>query len=341
MITITLAVLLSVADVRPLAMRAVAGDDRAIAQLRSMGQPGVDAMLALRGSADDARFRAALDRVCAQRDCAWSGLYWYTDLDEAKRAARESGRQILSLRMLGHLDEDLSCANSRYFRTVLYSDRNVSAYLRDHFILHWHSVRPVPVATIEMGDGRRLVRTLTGNSVHYILDADGRPLDALPGMYAPRVFLDALQHVGRSASSPTSSDTARLAVTKAIVELPILRRTSRADEVVLDENTIDLIRTKRGSAPGSLDAVLANLREAIAADTAQNESDLRPRILGMLGSVASADALDERVYREVFLTPPDDPWMGLYAENTFSAIEGEGLTPPRTASAPPPPRSDR
>lgn len=90
MITITLAVLLSVADVRPLAMRAVQGDARAVAELRSMGQPGVDAMLALRGSADDARFRAALDRVCAQRDCAWSGLYWYTDLDEASapRASR-------------------------------------------------------------------------------------------------------------------------------------------------------------------------------------------------------------------------------------------------------------
>ena len=36
-------------------------------------------------AAGEARFDSTIDRVCRQRDCAWSGLYWYTDLAEAKR----------------------------------------------------------------------------------------------------------------------------------------------------------------------------------------------------------------------------------------------------------------
>ena len=47
----------------------------------------------------------------------------------------------------------------------------------------------MPKVTIDFGDGRKLERTLTGNSIHYILDADGRVIDALPGLYGPKPFL--------------------------------------------------------------------------------------------------------------------------------------------------------
>ena len=59
-------------------------------------------------------------------------------------------------------------------------------------MLHWQSVRPVPTVTIDFGDGRKLERTLTGNSIHYILDSEARPLDALPGLYGPQAFLRGL-----------------------------------------------------------------------------------------------------------------------------------------------------
>jgi hypothetical protein len=74
----------------------------------------------------------------------------------------------------------------------LYANEQVSKLLRDRFILHWESVRPVPKVTIDFGDGRKLERTLTGNSIHYILDEQGRPLDALPGLYGPAAFLRGL-----------------------------------------------------------------------------------------------------------------------------------------------------
>jgi hypothetical protein len=135
---------------------------------------------------------AAIDRVAGQRDAYSSGLYWYTDLDAAKRAAVATQRPILSLRLLGRLDEELSCANSRFFRTALYANAEVSAYLRDHFVLHWSTERPAPKITIDYGDGRTIVRTITGNSIHYVLDERGRPVDALPGLYGPRRFVGQL-----------------------------------------------------------------------------------------------------------------------------------------------------
>lgn len=78
-------------------------------------------------------------------------------------------------------------------RTVLYANKELSQYLGDNFVLQWTSERPVPKITIDFGDGRTLERTITGNSVHYVLDAQGRPLDALPGLYAPGHFKAALE----------------------------------------------------------------------------------------------------------------------------------------------------
>lgn len=180
----------------------------AVTALRRMGPAGLRAMFEVYGTeierhrsdaatAKEAgpewrRLAAALDSVSQQRDSYAAGLYWYTDLEEAKRAAAESGKPILSLRLLGNLNEEFSCANSRFFRTVLYANSEVSSVLRDRFILHWKSVRPAPRVTIDFGDGRKLERTLTGNSIHYVLDPAGQTVDALPGLYGPKAFLRGL-----------------------------------------------------------------------------------------------------------------------------------------------------
>jgi hypothetical protein len=131
---------------------------------------------------------AQIDALAHQKYATVSRLYWYTDLASAREAARAQGRPILHLRMLGRLDEDLSCANSRLFRATLYANQDVSAFLRERFILYWSSERPVPRLTIDYGDGRKIERTTTGNSAHYVLDEDGNVLDVLPGLYAPTAF---------------------------------------------------------------------------------------------------------------------------------------------------------
>ena len=174
----------------------------AIEELRSLGPAGLNELRLryaaqikkhiddplLKPDAQWQRITRALDAVSGQKNSYLSGLYWYTDLKEAQRVATESGKPILSLRLLGKLTDELSCANSRFFRTVLYANTEISAVLRDRFVLHWQSVRPAPVITIDFGDGRKLERTITGNSIHYVLDSSGQLLEALPGLYGPQAF---------------------------------------------------------------------------------------------------------------------------------------------------------
>jgi len=180
-----------------------------IKALRAQGPAGLEALfkqypkeveeLRARPSADAPlsplaeRVRYALDQVAQQKDAHSSGLYWYTSIEDARAASKTSGKPILALRMLGKLYEDCSCANSRFFRTALYANKEVSAYLKEHFTLVWTSERPVPKITIDFGDGRKLERTITGNSAHYILDAQGRVVDVLPGLYSPAMFMKLLK----------------------------------------------------------------------------------------------------------------------------------------------------
>jgi hypothetical protein len=178
----------------------------ALEELRAQGPAGLQSLMteyareinhhiANPTAAPDAewqRISNALDTVAQQKNSYISGLYWYTDLESAKRASAASGKPILSLRLLGKLTDEFSCANSRFFRTVLYPNAEVNTALRDRFVLHWQSVRPVPTVTIDFGDGRKLERTLTGNSIHYILDSQARTIDALPGLYGPKAFLHGL-----------------------------------------------------------------------------------------------------------------------------------------------------
>lgn len=357
-----------------LARQAVDGDEAALRALRAAGPGGLDALLALGGSGP--RWEAAVDAVAAQRDASASGLYWYTDLDAALAAARARGRPILSLRLLGRLDEELSCANSRFFRTVLYPDAAVAGALRERFVLHWKSERPVPRVRIDMGDGRRLEGTITGNSIHYVLDARGRVVDALPGLYGPRAFLRALtaaERIARGAAAleggewrtyvaaahrralatagaprpaalprvavvPSAFDASRRAATKALVETPLLRALVRqdgplvaaAEDCRLDAASRALLWTKHvaraaaaGVAPGERADVVARFERVLAEDTARNEGVLHPVLHGWFATGEagpSVEALNARVYAELFLTPASDPWLGLLPAGVYAAL---------------------
>lgn len=134
-----------------------------------------------------------LDQISGQKDSYYSRLFWLSDLDEAKLEAKIQNKPILYLRMLGKLTEDLSCANSRMFRTLLYTDERVQEIMREEYVLCWGSERPVPQVTIDFGDGRQIKTTITGNSIHYILDTLGQPIDGIPGMNSPEYFSDQLQ----------------------------------------------------------------------------------------------------------------------------------------------------
>lgn len=397
-------------------------DDAAVRRLRALGKEGFDAMLAhYRQSLDYGRdgclFRSPKDEraievfgcVAGQKDAAWSRLFWHTDFNEAMREAAKTGKPILSLRLLGRLDESLSCANSRFFRTALYANRTISNFLREHYILHWQSVRNAPKLTIDFGDGRRIERTITGNSIHYILDARGRVIDAIPGLYGAERFLSLVsrgedwsaslsdlddaefteslrslhasaggaletewvrakrsaEKAGRPASDAEENilpavEANRISRSKCLLEAPVLARFVIVGtealwqgiaalpeyQCELDAGSQSLIRcqypagasvidprTERNCAQSDIQVVAQRFRDSLAVDTVRNEFDLHYRIHELFKAADSAldlDALNRRVYDEIFLTSDSDIWLGLVQEETYAALPAGGLVFPDT-----------
>jgi len=145
------------------------------------------------------------DKVCGQKDGFYSRLFWHTNFENAKAIAKKENKNIISLCMLGDFTEDLSCANSRFFRIFLYSDNEVSNLLRTNYVLHVQSVIDVPKITIEYPDGTKQIQTITGNSMHLMMNSEGEIIDALPGLYGPAFFQNWLNTIGlRQMESKTN-----------------------------------------------------------------------------------------------------------------------------------------
>lgn len=395
------------------------GSDSAAARraLRAAGQEGVDALLRFdpkppspspardalpriptpldaATSAMVARWEQAVDEVAGQRDGWASGLYWHTDLEMAKAEAAKRNRPILSLRLLGKLTDDLSCANSRFFRKLLYPNAEISKYLREHYVLHWETVRPVPIVTIDFGDGRTMKRTLTGNSAHYVLDARGRLVDCLPGLFGPQVFLELLkkaepvalacnqlpsdeqassaigqfhsdelfalhreweadmQKLGRPGtpipSLPPYELAAKMKLDPVDEKLWADLATYYGEQSRLDQNSKALIgRAPLPAVPAGFLAVskskietpfLAMVRElqsSVALDTVRNKYQLRSLVHQQLRRVLPLADYTAIVYRDLFLSPLDDPWYGLES-GAFTGIDDPGIDPERAKRAPQP-----
>ena len=185
------------ADLEPFVLAAMSDNSQqaqaAIQELRRRGRRALEYVLSRTEPDTLPRWKALADAVAAQRDSHFSGLYWHTDLAAAEEVAKRENKPILSLRLLGKLTDELSCANSRFFRTTLYPHEAVRSILAERFVLHWQSVRAVPIITIDFGNGRSIKRTITGNSLHLVLDARGRTVDVLPGLYGAGFFARVLQ----------------------------------------------------------------------------------------------------------------------------------------------------
>jgi hypothetical protein len=245
-----------------------------------------------------AKLDEIIDQVGKQRYCSRSRLYWYTDFEQAKAAAAASGKPILSLRMLGNLDEDFSCANSRFFRTTLYANEEISKYLRENYVLHWKSVRPVPKVTIDFGDGRKLERTLTGNSIHYVLMPEGEVVEALPGLYGPQAFLSKL-----TAASAVVHSAAALGPTDR--QQMLLAYHANQFREISERFASDLARVQAGSAPPVLESKPINAAAPPPANVA--------------AAVARPKGIVERPLLAAALPLSSDPTK-LEDENVWQAI---------------------
>lgn len=389
--------------VAALASRALIGDAKALADLRGLGPEGLDVLIKIREElssvppfpSDEPRAKAwdgLIDKVARQQHASATGLYWYTDLDAAKARAAAEHKPILSLRLLGSLDDALSCANSRFFRTLLYPDIAVKARLHEGYVLHWESVRDAPKITIDFGGGKVLTRTVTGNSMHYVLDANGRVIDALPGVYGPAAFAVWLDDAGAVARKVERlDDDAFLAARKAahvgwraatVARVHEALKTigldvsddTRAMAIAAQPDVMERVANRRGnllrvdlrtqqwlgslyvggtSNPAGEGAVVAdgpngfptaeraaplavskmaverpmlpwlkNLRGKVALDETQNDFVLHGQIADLIidSTGKSPNDFTSDIYAAVFLTPLDDPFMGLAPPDVFSAI---------------------
>jgi hypothetical protein len=386
------------ASIPALARAALDGDASAVTRLRALGQPGLDALVELRRSLSSVpplyvgeptpavkAWEALVDSVARQRFASASGLYWHTDLEAATARARRENKPILSLRLLGDLDEDLSCANSRFFRTILYPDPVISEALHDGWVLHWESVRKAPRIEIDFGDGKKLTRTITGNSLHYAMTADGEVTDVMPGMIGPQAFaawltgaaertaaIDALPTTERGeairrrlngeltasldawsaalgaigiAEVPRAlEDLAAKTDDAAVASLASERRVRISDEaamlvepMMLAGREVDRPSTRLAPAAMRV-AVLKAVVEApmlrlltpvegtLARDEVKNVFEMRSQLLTILASDATyqkhtgVPALTAAIYARAFLSPLDDPWMGLAPADVFTAL---------------------
>ena len=291
---------------------------RAIARLRGAGPKGMGAFLsAYSERLHEPAVAAALDAICAQRGAASSRLYWYTDLARARKAARKQGRPILSLRLLGRLDERESCANSRFFRKQLYAEESVAEFLRASFVLHWQSVRPVPKIRVDFGDGRVVSYPITGNSAHLVLDGDARPIDAIPGLYQPGSFLGCLRDVLTLGARPSRRAVARYHVERSNPPaLGFAAPPLRSQPDALDAGPLAFAKARI-----EMPAVRA-LVPPTDAEGSFNANVLRPPIHRMLASSPALDhqGLTDWIYEHVFAMPLSDPWLGLRPDFDQAAL---------------------
>jgi hypothetical protein len=227
----------------------------------------------------------------------------------------------------------------------LFSRDDVAKFLNDRFEPAWQSVRPVPIVRVDFGNGTVLTRTLHGNIVTYVCDADGLLLDALPGLYDPATYRDRLArlglfagylqkcpaderarrlrdyHLGRAAllarwlqPGRAAADLKQVPVTKKVIERPVelLLAAAPPEPPGALKNPEDVARWKE-----------------LADDTRLNEGVRRRQVHEILAAAGpvTPEQVSRRLYKEVLHADLDDPYLGLgrtlFATYPFAREDGD------------------
>jgi len=224
----------------------------------------------------------------------------------------------------------------------LFSSTEIAQFINNAFEPAWESVRPVPIVTIDFGNGTKVTRTLHGNIATYVCDADGRVLDVMAGIYEPSTFqerLNQFQLLARYVSFRFGGDrlaretlwknyhdrqvAALQAGKPAEVLAPNIRGGMMKGKI---ENPIKLIAAgeARGPQPGGLKQRVTPSAKGAAAeeitrwkelaeDTRLNETMRRRMIDEKLSEVGMVppDQIVKWLYKDVLHADLDDPYLGL------------------------------
>src|SRR5262249_8514707 len=190
----------------------------------------------------------------------------------------------------------------------------------------------VPIVRIDFGNGTVLTRTLHGNILTSVCDADGRVLDALPGIYTEKVYLDRLSQLRLLARHVRRQPPAQ--------RTDALRAYHRRQVEVLEKNELPALFSEppiaKGKIEGPLEVFLSAAQPAAAAldeeeiaeltakedvanwtalaeDTRLNESTRRRQIHELLAEtgMVTPDKVTRPIYKDVLHADLDDPYLGL------------------------------
>jgi hypothetical protein len=161
--------------------------------------------------------------------------------------------------------------------------------------------RAKEAAKLAVGKGEVEVNLIAAISPTELADLDAASDDAtwtaIAALHADDARLDAASVNLMRAKHPQAALAGRRAMTKRVVEDPLLR-------------------------------VVANFQASIALDTVRNEYLLHRRIHEWLAAAPltpDLNVFNERVYADLFLTPSSDPWLGLVPADTYTALENDGV----------------
>lgn len=215
---------------------------------------------------------------------------------------------------------------------MLFSSDAIAGFINTHFEPCWESVRPVPIITIDFGNGTKLTRTLNGNIATSVCTPAGQVLDILPGVYTPDAYLRQLEQLAllsRFAQAPTPNETARRLTEYHERQAALLEKNeppaqlveSAGPSILAAEKTVRLIVVGRSNRAinrvhsqqkvTAANAV-ANWKE-LAEDTRINETLHRRAIHAELAKLSPVPPpkMTKWLYREVLHADLDDPMLGV------------------------------
>jgi hypothetical protein len=232
---------------------------------------------------------------------------------------------------------------------VLFSSADIAEYVNAGFEPVWVSVRPVPMVTIDFGNGHKVTRTLHGNIATSVCDSDGKVLDILPGIYQPGEYRKQLEqlvllNVYARAGAPGQGFEATIK-TYHQRQYERLKAEKPADRLVYNavadfgkariENPVKLLAAADPAPPLQRDPVTGEIKKSgdkpaaaesvskkaegvagwkeLAEDTRINETIRRRQIHEMLATTGPVpmESVVKWLYKEVLHADLDDPMLGL------------------------------
>jgi hypothetical protein len=234
---------------------------------------------------------------------------------------------------------------------VLFSNARIARIINEGFEPVWQSVRPVPIVTIDFGNGQKIKRTLHGNIATYVCTSSGHVVDVLPGLYTADTYEKRLlaliiearkapkskpefakwlanQQVKRKQAGPNKKKNAadrkiRRDKSKSIViEFPMIWTLGTPTKV--HQPSKDVVDSLKSS--GQLD-----IWKAMIEDTRINDTVRRKQISEFLAKSGPVfpESMTKWLYRDVLDSDIDDPWLGLKDladASVFSSVEVSSST---------------